>query len=276
MVDNKSQSISMNIETVLYLFFSILGSSILVSFCVGIDSGSSLWSSLMYQPAPSNDSILCVHYFYFNSISFGGVFSNYLIPMLSTVPYALLFCLEHNNNLWIYKLYRSGSRRYCLKMISAASISGGIVVTMGHMLFLIVLAQSFPLITEAKLNESTWIPYYSLLSNGNGILYFVICLNHAFLSGALYGALGMCISAFYPDIRVTFCAPMFIRFLLVQIEKFLGLPDILRIDRYLNCRTSIHPEWLSLFFSNIVTIGIILYCLSVYKSRIKKRVENAL
>ena len=221
-------------------FIAVLG----IALCFCLDN----WETLKVSPN-SKGSSLCVFYFFFNSYSFGGVFMAYFSSLLAALPFAARYSHEYRGGLYIYAISRCGKRRYARSKLLAAGLSGGATMFLGGLIFIIVLATYLPIITPSRLKDFQGMPYYNALANGSGLGYFAATLYLSFLSGVLWGCVGMCVSAFLPDPYVAICAPMVLNFIFVEFGRLTGLPPSLRLDLLLRARGS--------FISDAVTLALL-------------------
>lgn len=252
-------------------FLSVIG--LVLCFC--FDNWTSLENSIGNPLVYSENSITCVHYFFFNSFSFGGVFISYFACLLSAIPFSTSYCIEQYGGITTYKTARCGKRQYALSKILVSALSGGAVFSVGSLIFILGLSTYLPLVTSQKLEESVWIPYYNALAAGNGVPYFMIMLYITFLSGALWSCFGLCISAFFPSPYIAACSPLIIRFLIVQIGRILKLPDNMRIDRIMTARGTVCSDIVTLILLTSVVILLIRLCYKLFLDRMSRRLENA-
>lgn len=252
------------------LFFAIVG----VVLCFCIDNWGDLVGSFHNPNLYSEYSVTCVHYFFFNSISFGGVFMGYLSCMLSAVPFATNYSHEFKGGITIYRMTRCGRKVYAQSKILTSALSGGLVMILGGSIFILILSTYLPLVTPSKLIEAQEFPYYSALSVGNGIPYFIIILYILFLSGAFWSSVGMCISAYYPNPCVAVCSPMIVRFLLVEVGRLAKLPAALRVDKLLNASAVFFSEPITLITLTLLVIFICWICFTLFYKRVAERLED--
>ncbi|MDR2044592.1 MAG: hypothetical protein LBQ15_09560 [Clostridium sp.] len=240
--------------------------AVLFAAALGFDSGGSIVWALRNPVDPQ--SVTSVHYFYFNAVSFGGAYSHYLAAMLAGLPFAGSYAEELA--MFPYLLSRTRTVRYCLSKMACAALSGGLALTAGAFLFLAVLSLKLPLVTEAKLFESQWIPFYELLSTGSGISYFVVCLYFAFLSGALWSGAAMLVSVYLPDKLVVTVSPFVLSFVLTQICRLTKLDDHFRLDRMLSVRVWLGSVGATIAAATLAVAGIWLVCCVWFTRRVKR------
>ena len=249
---------------------AILGVSL--GFCFDNWEGlkNSINNPLIYQEG----SVTCIMYYFFNSFSFGGMFSTYFAAIMAAIPYACSYCQEENGGMSIYKVSRCGWKAYVRSKFFVASMLGGLTLFLGGLLFILALGTYLPIVTPGKLFESDWIPYYKALAYKNGALYLVIVLYISFLDGALWGSVGLCASAFIPSSYVAVCAPFVFRFVLVQIGRLLKLSDGMRLDRLLTARGKIYSDSVTLIVTTVAVLALIFLCCHLFSKRVERRIWN--
>lgn len=258
--------IGLNLPFLLAIFGVTLG------FC--FDNWEGLRSSINNPLIYEDGSVQCVMYYFFNSFSFGGVFSEYFAAIMAAIPFAANYCHEKDGGMSIYKISRCGSRTYVLSKFLVASILGGLTLFLGGAIFTLILGTYLPIVTPAKLFESEWIPYFSALSHGNGMSYIIIVLYISFLGGALWGSVGLCASAFFPSSYAAVCAPFIFRFVLSEIGRLLKLPNGLRLELLLSARGKIYSDAVTLAVTTLVVLVLIFVCYHLFRKRIERRIWN--
>lgn len=242
-----------------------------IVICLCFDSWETLKATINNPLIYGEYSDICVLYFYFNAISFGGVFSHYMLSILAALPFAANYSIEQQNGAVVYRILRSSKRNYCSTKILVSAISGGLTVCIGCLLFILALSTYLPLITSQKVLELSAAPYAYALSIGGGVPYFVISLYLAFLRGALYSSVGMCVSAFLPNPYVAVCSPMIFEFFLVECGRLLRLPAALRLDLILSARGTLFSDSATLVIVTVVVLFIIILCFKLFSIRCERR-----
>lgn len=219
-----------------------------------------------------DDGVVCVVYYYFNSFSFGGLFSSYFSAIMAAVPFAANYCHEAEGNVSIYKVVRCGKFAYARSKFLVAPVLGGMTLLLGGLTFILALRTHLPIVTPLKLEESDWIPFYQFLTIGNGALYLVIVLYISFLGGALWASVGLCASAYFPSTYVAVCAPFIFRFFLTQIGRLLRLPNGLRLELLLSARGKIYSDAVTLVVTTAAVVLLIFLCYRLFARRTERRI----
>lgn len=242
-----------------------------IAICLCFDSLETLKATINNPLIYGEYANICVLYFYFNAISFGGVFSHYMFAILAALPFAANYSIEQQNGAVVYRILRSSKRNYCSTKILVSAISGGLTACIGCLLFILALSTYLPLTTSQQVLELSTIPYARTLAIGSGVPYFVISLYLAFLRGALYSSVGMCVSAFLPNPYVAVCSPMMFEFFLVECGRLLRLPAALRLDLILSARGTLFSDSATLVIVTIVVLSIIILCFKLFLARCERR-----
>lgn len=250
------------------LLLAILG----VTLGFFFDNWQDLRLSVNQSVVNADSSPICIVYYVFNSLSFGGVFTGYFSATMAAIPFSANYCCELNDGISIYKISRCGQRTYVRSKFLAAAALGGLTLFLGGLFFILLLGTYLPIVTQEKILESQWIPFFRTLSIGNGAPYLAIVLYLSFLSGALWGCIGLCASAYFPSGYAAVCFPFIFRFLLVQVGRLLRLPDGMRLDRLLTARGTIYSDSVTIAVTTAAVLSAILLCYFLFMKRIERRI----
>lgn len=250
--------------------FAVLG--VFIGFC--FDNWESLRHFIHSSKQYSENTVTCVMYYFFNSFSFGGVFSEYFATIMAAIPFAANYCMETEGGMSIYKISRCGSCAYVRSKFLVTSLLGGLTLFLGGFIFSSLLGIYLPIVTPGKLLESQWVPFFQALNTGNGILYMVIVLYISFLGGCLWASVGLCASVYFPSRYVAVCAPFIFRFVLTQIGRLLKLPNGLRLELLLCARGTIYSDTVTLFVTTAAVASLIFVCYRLFSNRIERSIWN--
>lgn len=217
---------------------------------------------------------ICVMYYFFNSFSFGGVFSEYFATIMAAIPFGTNYCQETEGGMCIYKISRCGKNAYARSKFLAASILGGTTLSLGGLIFILALAAYLPLVTPEQIFETSWVPFSQALTIGNGWPYFAIVLCVSFLGGALWGSVGLCTSAYFPSRYAAVCAPFIFRFVMVQLGRLINLPDGLRLDLLLEARVTNHSDIVTFIVTAAFVLALIFLCYRLFCMKLERRIWN--
>lgn len=250
--------------------FLFAGCGVVLGFCFDNwqDLRNFFISPLISEEKPS----VCVMYYFFNSFSFGGVFSEYFAAIMAAIPFAANYCQETDGGLSIYKISRCGKYIYARSKFLVASILGGLTVSLGGLVFILALSSYLPLVTPEQFHEISWLPFSRALTIGNGTPYFAIVLYISFLGGALWGSVGLCASAYFPSLYVAICALFIFRFVLVQIGRLLELPGGLRLDLLLVARETVYSDTITFIITTAIVLVLIFLCYRLFCAQLERRI----
>lgn len=248
--------------------FAVLG--VFLGFC--FDNWEGLKTSFYASAQYDENSVICVMYYFFNSFSFGGVFSQYFATIMAAIPFSANYCEEEKGGMSIYKIARCGRREYICSKFLVASLLGGLALFLGGLIFSAILAVRLPIVTSSKLFESEWVPFYHALTIGNGVPYMAIVLYISFLGGALWASVGLCASAWFPSSYIAVCAPFIFRFVLTEIGRLLKLPNEFRLEMLLSARGEICTDAVTLVITTLAVLVVIFICYFLFAKRVGRRI----
>lgn len=267
-----SQTVRADFKIGLKVPFLLAVFGVFSGFC--FDNWEALRSFIRSSKQYSESSVQCVMYYFFNSFSYGGVFSTYFATIMAAIPFAANYCQETEGGMSIYKITRCGSSVYVRSKFLVAAMLGGLTLFLGGLIFSALLGIYLPIVTPGKLFESQWIPFFQALNTGNGVLYMVIVLYISFLGGCLWASVGLCASAYFPSKYVAVCAPFIFRFVLTQIGRLLKLPNGLRLELLLCARGTIYSDSVTLIVTTATVLLLIFVCHRLFTRRIERSIWN--
>ena len=179
-----------------------------------------------------------IWYFYFQSLSFGGLYGPYLGPMLCALPYACALAEERLSGAYYFSLPRAGRTPYFLSKYLCAMLSGAVIYSLGIVL-LTVLGRllGLPYILDEDYEGMEDFYYFDLFAQG-GWRYFLVAAWYAFLSGGLYGGFAALVSTRTTQIGVVVVAPMVLTFVEIRLCQLLVIVNEYRLSRWLVMRTA--------------------------------------
>ncbi len=232
------------------------------------------YSDLKFLASKQGRENLSVFYYYFNSVSFGGMFSTYLFALIAALPFAAEYAEERQSGMALYLVSRSGVSHYGISKMLTAAIAGGLALCLGSIIFVAALSTQLPLVRPSDLVEHAGLPYDALLASGGGIRYFLAAWYLLFLTGALWASAAMCVSAFAPDRYVVIASPFLLCFLTVQFARLFRIPDAARLDMLLVGRAQWGSEMVSLLLAGTVIALFVAGLTFVFCRRVKGVVQN--
>ena len=250
------------------VFLKLLIGIILTCFCIPIDSIDIFISSFI-----NNQVLTDVHYYWFNSLIFAGVYGSSFICILSTVVYSDMFCREYDSGIWRYVIVRTGKLKYVVQGFLKAFFGGGITLCGGGLLFLLMTCPIFPVFDVNRYGEISILPFSHILKTSPG-LYFLIMLFLLFLTGGLWSCVSFCFSVYVPVKKMVYLFPFIVRFIMGRIMVIFKIPNEWRFDFMLCGRSGPQNE---LAYIAIVMIGVllvVLFCGCLFYKKVKWRIEN--
>ncbi|OYP21349.1 hypothetical protein CG709_07975, partial [Lachnotalea glycerini] len=188
-----------------------------IAFCVCLDT----WNQLPFLWTGARNS-MAIYYYIFNSLTFGGHYVPYLVPMLSVAVYTISYYKESSTGMDAFIIGRLGSRRkYAVSKLIASSISGGVISVMGFLLFIVVANRFQPLYLSEFDMEASGFPYFKALSTGNGVGYFIIIFYLIFINAVLWNTIALLCSAYFKNVYVTIASPLLLSYFLSRIYTYL-------------------------------------------------------
>ena len=130
----------------LSFLFSVFG--IVLCFC--FDNWQDLQNFFINPLINKDKTSVCVMYYFFNSFSFGGVFTEYFSAIMSAIPFATNYCQENAGGMEIYKYTRCGKVIYARSKFLVTSILGGLTASLGGLIFILLLASYIPINTPEQ------------------------------------------------------------------------------------------------------------------------------
>ena len=245
---------------------------LLVPVLIILDSPSDLYMHL------SGDNGGSVYYHYFHSMSFGGLFGPYLIPMLCALPYAASFCEERSSGFWRTSIARGSWKRYFLSRFTLSVLSGGLVFALGMIVFWSVLSFGLPLFSRDDLEFLNGF-FYGKIVHSVPVMYVVVVVVYSFFSGCIYAAFAAAVSSFTTSRSAVIAAPFVLEFTWVRVCVLTGLENQYRLDQWLKMRTTcggqIGAEEVTFLVCALCTTLIVLMCGIAFCRQGKKVLLNA-
>lgn len=210
-----------------------------------------------------------VWYFYFQSVSFGGVYGRYLLAMTCALPYAAAFLVEHEEQILPSVISRAGARSYFASKFAVSAFAGGLVNLLGQLILFLGLAAVFPLFDSNDLMYLDGSAYYGLMV-GRPALYYGVALYFAFLNGALFSGLATWASSFLKSRYTVLAVPAIALFVIIQINRVLQLPIDWQLNQLMVMRVVLKDELTTIAVSTAATAAILAGCAFMFSRRGKK------
>jgi len=130
------------------------------------------------------------------------------------------FLKDYQSCYYRSSMLRSGKRNYMISKFLSCVTAGGLTLALGLIIFVLFLRLRFPLIAdnsgylELYVHNADRVFTGELLEGGHYIGFFAMYVFLAFLFGAVWSAVGICVSAFITDRYVASFSPYVIQFVL--------------------------------------------------------------
>lgn len=156
---------------------------------------------------------------YFRDLSQNIGFFTPISILCCTALNCTSFLNDYRSEYYRNAVLRSGKRNYTLSKFLSCVITGGLTLALGLVMFILIVRMRFPLIAE----DSSYLELYIrdaddrkriftsvLLKEGYYVGFFAVQTFLAFLFGALWSAVGICMSALITDRYVASFSPYII------------------------------------------------------------------
>lgn len=218
------------------------------------------------------DSNTTVYYFLVFSITIGGLFSIYLLPMLCAMPAATGFIEDRRHNFMPYMVARADKMNYLMSKYITSVMLGGLVAALGTALLIAVLSIGCPQIDASQFTADDM--YMRGVTVNNMLPYYGYTLYYAFLNGCMYGGAAICVSAYINSVYFTLASPFVLSFLIVQGQRTLRVPDGYRLDMWLRMRTMVVSEGVTMLLSLACVAALLVLFGTVFVCKGRKAIEN--
>lgn len=161
----------------------------------------------------------------YRSFSLGGF--SLFAPILAVLPATTMFCEDYNSGYLKSILCRVDRKRYIQETIICSGIAGGLAVFLPAFLcdLIYIIAGKPNTVENMGINYSTVFDetvYRNIQYLWGGLFLVLFLLVLAFLFGALWSNVGLCISALIPNRYIALAAPFALYFSLHLILYRLG------------------------------------------------------
>lgn len=167
---------------------------------------------------------LTAHYFFFNSVTFGGVFGNLLLVMLCVIPFATAAQAEAGTRYALYASQRVGVRWYCLSKYLAGLISGGTVNALGFAAFFALTPAFMPVASAESLESMSAFPFVRYLTPASAGRFAWAACWFGFLRGMLWCGAALAVSLWTDSAAAVYLTPFVGQFFCSQAVQALRLP----------------------------------------------------
>lgn len=183
-----------------------------------------------------------------------------LFILFCTLPHATSFCADWNSQFIKPYVIRASFPNYQLAKIAACAVSGASAVTLGQVLFIIILLFFFPVVPVGGLEDANANQIYiRLLEEGHYAIYFGALILTISLCSGVFSVLALCISTVLPNLFVIVATPMLCYYALVNLADQLGMPSYLQLNKIYMARCNLGTPFTS--FAYVVAFSVIVTAL---------------
>lgn len=145
-------------------------------------------------------------------IIFDKALSGYIglfMPVIAAFPFMVTFCSERNSGFMRFSVIHSGKNKYYFSKFLSVVISGGLSVTLGVLIYGIIIALIFPPISSYEISPEMlqiYIPNRTLAAAAKVLI-------NAFIYGAAAVLPAFFISSFCNNSYIITCTPFLLKFI---------------------------------------------------------------
>lgn len=140
---------------------------------------------------------------YIHMMAFNLGFMTTLAVLCCTALNCTAFLNDYESSFYRGCILRSGKRSYTAAKFLSCVVTGGLILALGLVIFVLILRLRFQLanpdggVVDNARHSKTLMAL--LINGGHYIGYFAVLALLSFLYGGMWSAVGICISAFVPD-----------------------------------------------------------------------------
>lgn len=246
---------------------TVLSPAMLISVCIGVFMlmWQHIFNLIIYNLSIGPVTLKEMGSIYLDDIYGSHALSGFdlFAPILAVLPAATLFCEDYNSGYIKSILNRVEKKQYIQEIAICSSVSGGFAV------FLPSLITSIFYIVNGKPNtpENAGINYFTVFDETvysqlqfvwDGLLMVILLLVLAFLFGAVWSNVGLCISAFIPNRYIALAAPFALYFITHLIFYRIGFLLVLSPVNMLMPATIFIPNMSYPFVYQIVLFVVVV------------------
>lgn len=259
---------------------AILSPAMLISVCIGVFmlTWQHTFNTIIYNLSIGPVSLKEMGYIYLDDIYGSHALSGFdlFAPILAVLPATTLFCEDYNSGYIKSILNRVEKKRYIRETVFCSSIAGGLAI------FLPSLITSIFYIVNGKPNtaENAGINYFTVFDETvysqlqfvwGGLLMVILLLVLAFMFGAVWSNVGLCISTFIPNRYIALAAPFALYFITHLIFYRIGFLLVFSPVNMLMPATTFIPSMSYPFIYQILLFVVIAF---IFDRSIKGRLND--
>lgn len=197
-----------------------------------------------------------------------------IAPILAVLPASTMFCNDYGSGYIKSILGRVDKCRYFRETVFCSSIAGGLAIFIPvFIMSMIFMINGEPNIAANKIWQNgideTVFASIQYIWGGGFIVMLLLIL--AFMFGAVWSNIGLCVSAIFPNKYITLLGPFFIYFSLHLI--LYRTPNLLFLSP-LNTLIPIETFVPSVWFPFVYQIVLFTVCIFLFYHNTERRIEN--
>ena len=239
-----------------------------LSFAVPVIIVTAGYIASMYQYRRADEDII----YFWDIVQNIGYFTSLSI-LSCTALNCTAFLNDYRSDYYRSSVIRSGRRNYTLSKFLACVITGGLTLFLGALFFVLILSLKYPFISQETVDQYSHAAgiYFGgeLIRDGYYFGFYAVFGLLAFLFGALWSAVGICVSAFITDRYVASFSPYVIWYTLRGL-----LPGKFRTEVVFRGNYNVGGVGGSILFA-VVYFGLVIAAMGViFCVRAGRRCEN--
>lgn len=211
---------------------------------------------------------------YYYSLSHFTMYSQISLALSASLC-AIYFTNDWNTNTFWYNIVRIGTKNYCRTRCLSTIISGGLVVILGEILFIISLSlqrQWFDM--QKSGTRLVTLALESTIVKHDIFLYFLFSLIVVFLRNATFSMIAFYISTFITNRFVTVVSPIISWFILSFIGSKIKLPCLINLTSLYSGFCNFGNAQLWLIYVNIISTALYFILVKLIYINLCKRKEK--
>lgn len=193
-----------------------------IGVCIGVLmlTWQRIFNIMIYNLSIGPITLKDMGYIYLDDIYGSHALSGFdlFAPILAVLPASTLFCEDYNSGYIKSILNRVEKKRYVQETIICSTIAGGLAI-----FFPSLIASIFYIINgKANTPENSGINYFTVFDETvysklqfvwGGMMMVILLLILAFMFGAIWSNVGLCISIFIPNRYIALASPFALYFI---------------------------------------------------------------
>lgn len=242
---------------------------LLISFVILISQSDIIKDFFVYSNIEGYDVIglynLMVHY---------DTFKLLLLLVLTSV-YANSICIERNNHVFQYIVFRTGTKEYVFSKVITTLIASSLAYIAGLSIAFFALSRIIPLSEAVSpvVGDANYMSFAFLTPHEHPYIWMTLTALLFLSSINVFCILGLVSSLYIKDIMIVQCIPSISYFMLTSLTYF--LPEIFYLPAYGNQVTLISENpWINYFYKLVMNIVVTMLLAYILHSELRKQCDE--